>query len=251
MRYEEILPPAALAPFVEVFWRFALDPHDPTELVHVIVPDGAVSLAGIFWQGELVGVELVGPSATAQHATLVAGMTVIGARLCAGAAQPLLDIAPAGHVGQMVLLPADPWAALGVRDGLSGLSDALMQRAALVPPPDALIAEAAAAIEAGATVAAVAGRLGLSTRQLQRRFQRATGLAPKLWQRVRRQRLAWINLVDGHSTSLTDAAHSAGFADSAHFSREARRSFQWSAGEVAAYLGTIAHGPLRRPPGSG
>lgn len=254
VRYEEILPSPVLAPFVEAFWQFDLGPNDPEQVVHTIVPDAAVSLAASFWQGALLGVELVGPSQTAQQARIVQGMTVIGVRLCPGAAPLLLDIAPVDHLDRMQSLPPDHWAtamfAAVAGNGLRGLGAAMEQRVARLPTPDALIAQAATAIESGAGVGEVAAGLGLSPRQLQRRFQRATGLAPKAWQRVRRQRHAWISLVSGKSDNLTGAAHSAGFADSAHFSRETRRSFRWSAEEVAAYLSTIAHGSLRQPPGA-
>lgn len=251
MRYEEILPGPALAPFVEVFWQFALDAADPPELLHTIVPDGAVSIAGSFWNGQLLGVALMGPGETAQQVPLTQGMTVIGARLCPGAAQPLLGVTPADLDGGMAVLPPDHWALPAFANGLDSLAVALTERARSLPLPDPLIAAAAAALEAGATVAGVAASLGLSPRQLQRRFLVASGLAPKLWQRLRRQRLAWINLVSGETASLTETAHSAGFADSAHFSRDVRRSFRWAVGDVAAYLAGISHGALRRPAAPG
>lgn len=247
VRYEEYLPAPVLAPFVEVFWQLALDPEDPADLVHTIVPDGAVSLAGSLWNGQLLGAALMGPGETAQQVPLHQGMTVIGARLCPGAAERLLGIRPAALKGAVTMLPPKHWAQDAFSGGLGGLGAALAERARHGPPPDRLITRAAAALDRGEAVAAVAAGLGLSPRQLQRRFAAASGLTPKSWQRLRRQRLAWINLVSGDAASLTETAHSAGFADSAHFSREVRRCFRWAPGDVAAYLGSIAHGALHRP----
>lgn len=247
MRYEEFPPAPPLAPFVEALWQFSLDPSDPERIVHTIVPDGSVSLAASFWSGRLVGVEVVGAAQTAQTVQLVQGMTVVGARLRPGASQTLVGIAPLQIAGAMQSLPQSHWAYSAFEEGLEGLTAALEARIGDLPPPDAVIAAAAQAMDAGRPVAAVAAALGLSPRQLQRRFLAATGLAPKAWQRVRRQRFAWISHVTGDATNLTEAAYSAGFADSAHFSRETRRSFHLSAGEVAAYLATITHGPLQNP----
>ncbi|MGQ3229416.1 MAG: helix-turn-helix domain-containing protein [Blastomonas fulva] len=247
VRYEEFPPDPPLAPFVEAFWQFSLDPSDPDRIVHTIVPDGSVSLAASFWSGRLVGVELVGAAEIAQTVQLVQGMTVVGARLRPGASLTLIGIAPLQIAGTMQSLPQSHWAFAAFERGLEGLTAALEARIGDLSPPDAVIAAAAQAMDAGRPVAAVAAALGLSPRQLQRRFLAATGLAPKAWQRVRRQRFAWINHVTGDATNLTQAAYSAGFADSAHFSRETRRSFHLSAGEVAAYLATIDHGPLQTP----
>ena len=159
----------------------------------------------------------------------------------------MLGIAPETIVGQMQAVPPDHWAMAAFHGGMEGLAAVLAQRAAtLLPMADPIISAAARQLEDGAPVAAVAASLGLSPRQLHRRFTRAAGLAPKIWQRVRRQRLAWIRHVMGEAETMTETAHCAGFSDSAHFSREARHAFQLPANEVAAYLATIRHGPLRR-----
>lgn len=247
MRYEEFTPPATIACFVEAFWQFTLDADDPAEIVHTILPDGAVSMAASYWNGDLIDVTIMGPGETAQQAMLVQGMHVVGARLCPGAAQPILGLAPETIMGTMQSLPAEHWAVAAFANGLQGLATAMEQRRAQLPLPDELIRAAAQAIELGEPIAAVAANLGLSPRQLQRRFRAAVGLSPKVWQRIRRQRLAWINHVTGEAATLTEAAHSAGFADSAHFSRETQRSFQWSTRAVAAYLASIDHGVLYRP----
>lgn len=246
MRYEEMDPPAALDHVIEAFWHFVMEDSDPPAVVHPIVPDGAVSLAGAFWNGTLAGVEIVGPSQTAQQARLVHGMHVLGARLRPGACRLLLGVAPARLLGQMTPLLPDHWAVALFGTGIDGLASGLAERVAGHEGPDPRVAAAARLLDAGMTVSRVAAALDLGQRQLHRRFTHATGLAPKTWQRVRRQRMAWINHVMGEADSMTETAHSAGFADSAHFSRDARRAFRLPAHQVAAYLATIRHGPLRR-----
>jgi AraC-like DNA-binding protein len=86
---------------------------------------------------------------------------------------------------------------------------------------DAAIDAAVAALdEEGARVAAVAAAVGLSERQLERRFLARVGQTPKQWQSLRRFERA---VAAAATTSLTTAALDAGYFDQAHFNREFRR----------------------------
>lgn len=70
----------------------------------------------------------------------------------------------------------------------------------------------------------VARRVGLSPRQLERRFQQALGLCPTAAYRELRLRYAsW--LLNNTALSVTEIAVEAGFADGAHFSRQFRKAF--------------------------
>jgi AraC-like DNA-binding protein len=70
----------------------------------------------------------------------------------------------------------------------------------------------------------LARSIGLSNRQLQRRFRAAVGYGPKTFQRIMRlQRLLWLSSlrVSGRQ-SLAGLAYSVGYADQAHMCREVR-----------------------------
>ena len=70
----------------------------------------------------------------------------------------------------------------------------------------------------------VARRVGLSPRQLERRFQQVLGLCPTAAYRELRMRYAsW--LLNNTALSVTEVAIEAGFADGAHFSRQFRGAF--------------------------
>lgn len=70
----------------------------------------------------------------------------------------------------------------------------------------------------------VARRVGLSPRQLERRFQQVLGLCPTAAYRELRLRYAsW--LLNNTALSVTDVAVEAGFADGAHFSRQFRAAY--------------------------
>ena len=80
-----------------------------------------------------------------------------------------------------------------------------------------------------ARVEALAGELGLSERQLRRRFHAAAGYGPKTLQRVLRFR----RFLAASREDLARAALEAGYADQAHLSRECARLAGTSPGRLA------------------
>jgi len=71
----------------------------------------------------------------------------------------------------------------------------------------------------GARVDALAAEIGLSERQLRRRFHAAVGYGPKTLQRVLRFR----RFLAGPREDLARAALEAGYADQPHLAREVAR----------------------------
>jgi AraC-like DNA-binding protein len=93
----------------------------------------------------------------------------------------------------------------------------------LDPRVETMIAYAAANLDKPLSLATATSHIGLSPSRLRHLFVAETGLAFKtyvLWLRIRRALEVY---ADG--ATLTDAAHEAGFADSAHLSRIFRRTF--------------------------
>lgn len=160
---------------------------------------------------------------------------------------PMTRAKPSQHVGQQVLLlqiaPAAARQLLGVPiveitdrviplDEVSrALARELMQRletgrlAELVRPlPAARVAarfaSAAKALADGRAVRAVAAQVALSERQLERLTYEHAGMTPKLFARIVRFRRAVMAARAG--TPLAAAATLHGYADQAHFSRDAR-----------------------------
>ncbi|WP_437621585.1 helix-turn-helix domain-containing protein [Sorangium sp. So ce1151] len=99
------------------------------------------------------------------------------------------------------------------------------------------------ASDGGARVGALAERLGVSVRQLERQFKRAAGLSPKALARLIRFSRATERLELDPGASLTALAFELGYADQAHFIREFRAFAGMSPGRYA--------GEVRRlwPPG--
>ncbi len=106
--------------------------------------------------------------------------------------------------------------------------EALLPRAAAaVAPDDALVAAVCALVRerlgGPVTLAALAAAVHRSPSRLAHRFRAATGLPLRRYVLWRRLRAAVETAMRG--ASLTEAAHAAGFADSAHLSRTFRATF--------------------------
>jgi AraC-like DNA-binding protein len=119
------------------------------------------------------------------------------------------------------------------RDGRPGLAELGREMVAdlaggteersLDPRVRAMIDHAAANLEGRLSLSDAVAAIGLSPSRLRHLFAAQTGLPFKtyvLWLRIRKAVEAY-----ARGESLTAAAHEAGFADSAHFSRTFRRTF--------------------------
>ena len=96
----------------------------------------------------------------------------------------------------------------------------LAEIALAAPPADAAVAEAARRLSDPRTrVETLAGELGLSERQLRRRFHAGAGYGPKTLQRVLRFR----RFLAAADHDLARAALDAGYADQSHLTRECTR----------------------------
>jgi AraC family transcriptional regulator len=142
---------------------------------------------------------------------------------------------PGREKGGLVALPFDPslrsmarHAAEGDAVAARSLVDSLIGKSARSGlSDDALISRAIALIgrslDGRITLAAVAKAMHRSPSRLAHRFREATGVPLRryvLWCRLRTATEAAMR-----GTSLTEAAHLAGFADSAHLSRTFRATF--------------------------
>lgn len=95
-----------------------------------------------------------------------------------------------------------------------------LARRAPTPPPGLLAA--LQQIEAGGRVADAVALSGFSHRHFAARFERAVGLPPKLYARVRRLTRALSALKRAEPPSWSALALAHGFSDQAHFTRELR-----------------------------
>lgn len=220
MSYREHAPHTALAPWVACTWEREGDGAGPVR----VVPDGCID---IVWT-EGAGTQVVGANTSAFLVVLPVGVQVAGVRMRPGAGAALLGVDAASLRDARVPLAAvwdDHGRRLGERldeiegDRVGALSAALVARAAHVAAPDPLVRAAVGRLrDPRARVTALAGELGVSTRQLRRRFESAVGYGPKRLARVLRLQRALDAARAGEE--LAGAAATAGYADQAHLTHD-------------------------------
>jgi AraC-like DNA-binding protein len=266
--YRELPPPPDLAPLLACVWTSVAKGGR-------ILPDGCVD---VVWDGTDLAV--AGPATIALDSPAV-GTRVFGVRFRVGAAGAALGL-PAEELADARVPVVDVWrdgetireaAAL---HGLPGLIGALRARL-LAAEADPLTRAAAVGLALpGARVADLGAELGISERQLRRRFADAVGYGPKPLARVLRfQRflalageeaaaagdgdrrvaaagedgaardrrgaaaVAGYRWAPAPRVDLAGLAFAAGYADQAHLTRECRRL----AGRTPAELVTLGVQP--------
>ena len=226
-------PASSLAHHVACTWIQTVSPHS-TSFTHRTAPNGSVELVCV--PGSMP--RILGPQTGPLEQTLVPGTTIVGVRLRPEAASSVLGM-PTHTLLDLALCADELWGdrahALGelvaratsAQHAAAQLELAVAERLADAPAPDPVVAQATRRLMSGryAGVASMASSLFISERQLRRRFEVATGLAPTTLHRIFRfQRflaLAWTS--PRPSTQVARLAVEAGYADQAHLSREAAR----------------------------
>ena len=223
--YREFAPPPDLAAQVACVWT-------SVSRGGVVFPDGCVD---IVWGGDRLVV--AGPATRPIVTGVGAGVPVFGVRFRLGAAGAALGLAASELVDQSIPL-ADLWGDTVDRGGFEGGVSRLVElvRSRLAAPPDPVVRRAALALaRPGVRVETL--DLGVSERQLRRRFADAVGYGPKRLARVLRfQR--FLGLAE-HGGDLARLALDAGYADQAHLTRDCREL----AGRTPAELMRSGAGP--------
>ena len=228
IEYRQFPPDRELHPFVACTWeRGVPDDGDSTE--RRILPDGCIDL--VWRDGRLL---IAGPDTSARTSSVPAGDTVVGLRIRPGIGGTVLGL-PASELRDARAEVADIWGRAGselsemvgeitesdARRSL--LQRALSTRLANSVRTDPLVLAAVRRLGfPGSRVAELADALGISERQLRRRFHDAVGYGPKTLDRVLRfQRLvARVPEVASGDGDLARLAADLGYADQAHLNRD-------------------------------
>jgi AraC-like DNA-binding protein len=261
VRYREHTPPLSLAAYVDCFWELTSG-GEP----HRVMPDGAMDIVFDVRAGHA---NVVGPMTRAIVTEASDPGIMVGVRFRPGAGPALLGIAarevrddapPLGDVwgahGRALEASVADAASVTAEDAIARIAQALEARRAQGPRPDErLDAAIAILVRAGGELplGAVAAKVALGERQLERLFDERVGLGPKAFARVVRLQRT-LRSIDTHRAvgsvaSWARVAVEHGYADQAHLIRD----FRALAGITpAAYAGARAmseidnpaHGPL-------
>jgi AraC-like DNA-binding protein len=260
MIYEEFDPAPAMRPWIANLWRFEVEPSDPEQFEHVIVPDGTLSISVMRSpsgaRGPLV---FAGPSMKAHRVPVQRGFTYDGVRLHPAATGRLLGLDAGKFRDRIGLLSAiAPDAASDMDFCLPSMPDvpsnssiferaveALSSRAVLPDPAITAVVNRLLESHGAEAVSRLAAQSGLSARQLRRTFVAHVGLLPKEFARLRRIRHACILMLSEEAVALAGLSHEGGYADQPHLTREFRGVFGSSPRLTEAYLRQIKHFNVR------
>jgi AraC-like DNA-binding protein len=242
--YREFAPSRALHPVIACRWR--RDVPDDTDASTMVLPDGCVDL---IWRDGQVSV--AGLDRTARQSAVRGGERIVGIRLRPGMAGavlgrpasefldiqvPLEDVlgSQASELAERLELAREP-------DGEYLLLEGVVAAALAESSPDPLVLAATRRLGfPGSRVDQLADALGISERQLRRRFHRAVGYGPKTLDRVLRFRrlVDQAEAISEGDQDLARLAAELGYADQAHMTRDcvrltgvppARLAVLWSA----------------------
>ena len=235
MFYREVAPPEEIAHLVLSFWEFAVRNETREPIIHEVFPDGCVSI--LYYRNRKHDVNTLfvhGITSEIFKTEVYAGDCFWGMRLSPAACAEILRFCPA-EAETKSINDAPEFSQL--TEGLLGnltvcrnfdeavkIYEAQMKTLRLKPADvDEKVAAAVRIIEENSgemKISEIAEAVGLSTRQLERRFARSAGLTPKQFARARRIRAAAVSVVEETEMKWASRAAEMGFTDQAHLSRE-------------------------------
>jgi AraC-like DNA-binding protein len=202
---------------------------EPAE--HLVLPDGCVDVI-LTDDGRLF---VAGPDRGPVVSESPPGTGMVGVRLRPGRAGEALGL-PASEVLDLRVALSELWGcqAQRIADELAAVEDrdgrrevleaAVASRLRPAGRGDPQVAEAVRRLGLpGARVGALSGAIGLSERQLLRRFREAVGYGPKTLDRVLRFRRLLNAAFTTEDPDLAALAAACGYADQAHLSRDCAR----------------------------
>jgi len=230
--YREFPVPPELADHFLCLWTQAIA-GSQSEYAHRVLPDGCIDIVFINDEPPVV----VGPWTDPFVARFSPGTKIVGARIHPGRAPSVLGAPSAELLNRSVPLSA-MWDSrklarlaripdesdLAARRSL--LAEALCHGLASATPPDQTVVAGIQwfAHHPHGRVERLSQWIGISNRQLQRRFAAAVGYGPKMFQSVLRfQRLLNCAGRKAARYTLAELALNAGYTDQAHMTREVRR----------------------------
>lgn len=257
--YREIAPSTNIAPLVLSFWEFSVIAGDFAPIQHEIFPDGCISL--FYHRNDNLKIHRLFFSGLNLESITVyvsPGDTFRGMRISPAACANILQIDPIIFKSER-MLEAEKFPHLtdGLLEKLE-LCESFTETAEVFENRikelsfrenifDKKIHEALEIIEETTgeiKISALAERLNLSKRQLERRFKASSGLSPKQFARTRRFRATAVDLVENNNLNWANRAAEMGFSDQAHLTKEFVSVTKRSPNSFAKKVSQIKHGNL-------
>lgn len=228
--YTEFAPSPPLHALLACRWERELPADDPSDSA-LILPDGCVDL--LWRDGELT---VAGLDRTAWRSPVRAGSSIVGVRLRPGVAGAVFGI-PASELldarvpleellGSRAPMLSERLVGAHGREAEYLLLEEVIASAIGEGAPDPLVLAATRRLGfPGSRVDELAVGLGISERQLRRRFHQSVGYGPKTLDRVLRFRrlVSKAQAISEGEVDLARLAADLGYADQAHMARDSVR----------------------------
>lgn len=259
LSYREESPSADVSHFVLSFWEFIVDDEISAPLAHEVFPDGCVSI--VFYRNEILSVEQLFVSAINRKSIYIpvnAGDRMWGMRILPEACAAFFDANPAQIItGELRRKIPENRFSSGLQSELRGcqyFSEAIAgfenyAKTFGVKPDeiDRRLAKATrifVATEGAAKIAETAREIGLSERQFERNFRKASGLTPKQFARVCRFRATTLDMLKNSANNWANRAADKGFTDQSHLNREFSQLTGNSPARFSENVKRIKHGKI-------
>jgi len=259
MKYQEYLPHSSLRDYVKCFWILEHE-YTPDKNKENVIPDACIELIFNFGAPYVFNPEglpdrempkafLVGLQKKPLLFTCDGTVRIVATRFFSWGALPFiskqahtpnsLSMNP-GYDWRLLASKLEPQVLSGDYDGaVARVEDFLISRilAEAIDLKTMKIASRLLYQKKGQfRVAELADYCNLSTRQLERRFQDATGVSPKAVARAIRFDEIRSRLMFEPESNLTDLAYEFGYTDQAHFIRDFKEFAEKTPGEFASEM---------------
>lgn len=259
MFYREVAASPEISHLVLSFWEFVVGGETGEPKIHEVFPDGCVSI--LYYRNENFGdgaLFVHGLTFEIFKTEVYAGDCFWGMRLSPAACQKILRFSPAEIQSQSInetkSFPHLTGALLQKLIAAANFNEAVeiyqaqMKNLNLAPENvDEKVVKAVRIIEENAgkmKISEIAKAVGISPRQLERRFRKSAGLTPKQFARARRIRAAAVSVVEQTGMSWANRAAEMGFADQAHLTNEFSTLTGRSPNSFAERVKKIEYGKL-------
>ena len=259
MFYREESPSADAAHFILSFWEFKVEGESSEPVMHEVFPEGCVTL--IFYRNKISGFERLFISEIIPKSVYVpvrGGDLIWGMRILPEACRAFFGRNPAeieneGFQPENLKNRFSPELENKLQ-GCENFGEAVVVYENYVKDYgvrreeiDARLAKATRRFiesEGLAKIAETAREIGLSERQFERNYQRASGLTPKQFARICRFRATAIDMVKNSANNWAIRAAEKGFTDQSHLNREFSNLSGNSPVEFHENVKRIKHGKI-------
>jgi len=257
--YREESPSAETAHLVLSFWEFRVDDEMPAPMMHEVFPDGCISI--LFYRNKFSKFQKLFIASINPKSVYVAvnpGDIIWGMRILPEACSAFIG----GNPAEISNYPFQK-ETMGERFSaeLENHLRACESFAEAMPvyekyaadfgvKPEEIDRRMAKATrifiesEGLAKISETAREIGLSERQFERNFRKASGLAPKQFARICRFRATAVDMIKNSAQNWANRAAEKGFADQSHLNREFSRLTGNSPVEFSENVGRIKHGKI-------